>query len=367
MLKIYSVLLSLFTLLSCVKTPTDNSPSMNLVADAGDILVLSEGLQGYDNSTISLIKSSSAELERDYFSSSNNEQYLGDTANDMIIIGDTAYVVLSTSSMIRAINIKSGKKLKDIFLPNDCLPRHITSISDTSLCVSCLLRSSILFINLNDLSNLNEVSTGPQPEGIAIFDDYIFVANSAYGDFNYMHADAATISVISISNGVEILKLSSGVNCSELIINNENKRLYAACYNLPSLTDSLGDVIEYDLNNLTELRRWKVRARSLDFSISGDSLLFISQQPKGSNMSEGSGIAFIDLNNGKYGKIFDNPNKFDIWYGLNVSPFDGSIWVCNAREHINNGKVLVYNINNTNGPIKAFDVLLNPNKVLFIR
>ncbi len=352
---------------SCIETPTDNSALESFSAELGDVLVLSEGLQGYDNSEISLIKTRTNVISKEMFRNSNLGEFLGDTANDIVVKGDTAFIALSTSSIVRAVNIPDGKKIRDYALPENCTPRHLVYANDTTLCVSCLLRSSVVFINSNNGDILSEIATGPQPEGIARFEDKIFVANSAYGDFNYMHPDAGTISVLSQNAKSEIAKIYCGANCSEVIVNPVTRRLYAAFYNLPSLEDSTGGVVEYDIETLKELRRWNVRARNISLSITKDTIFCISQQPKGSSMSKGSGITAIDLTTGSQSVIINNPNRFEIWYGLSVSPFDGSLWVCNAKDHINNGEILVYNSTNYISPTYKFEVALNPNKVIFVK
>jgi hypothetical protein len=352
---------------SCIKAPSANTPIDHINAQAGDILVLCEGLQGYDNSTITLIKSSTGEVLNNYFTSANPGEYLGDTANDIILEGDTAYIALSTSSIIRQIRVSDGKKIRELKLPENCTPRNISKINNSEICVSCLLRSSIYIINLNDSSLCYEIPVGPQPEGIASYNNYVFSANSAYGDFNYQHPDAETIYVIDINAKKELLKLKSGTNVTEVLINSKRNTLYAVYYNLPSNEDSVGGIIEYNLESYQTLRSWKIRARNVEISNSGDSLYFISQMHKGSSMTEESGVSVLDLNSGKTEMIIQNPNKFDIWYGLSISEFDNSIWICNSKNHINNGVVLVYNHNNLKNPIRTFDVGQNPNNIIFIR
>lgn len=357
----------IFFLISCMETPTDKSPGLFESAESGDVLILSEGLMGYDNSSISLIKSKSGTVIREYFKSANNNEYLGDTANDILLKGDTAYIVLTTPSIIRKFNINTGKKKGDIILPENCQPRRITQISNTLLCVTCLLRSSVYIFSDIDTSISYEIMTGPQPEGVSYFNGLIFTANSAYGDFNYLHPDAETVSVISSENFQETKKIKSGVNCTEVLVNPIKNTLYAVYYHLPSMQDSIGGIIEYDLGTLTPKRNWKIRARNLNLSSSGDSLIFISRMHKGSTKNEEASVSAIDLNNSQIYKLISNPNNKDIWYGLSISPFDESIWICNARNHINNGEIVVYRRNDLTNPAMRFDVMLNPNSVKFIK
>ncbi|MFA5511588.1 MAG: hypothetical protein WC313_03980 [Candidatus Kapaibacterium sp.] len=348
-----------------MKTPVDSSPHELLQAETGDVIVLCEGLQGYDNSALTLIKSNSGVVLEEYFKQSNSGDYLGDTANDILITGDTALIALSTSSTIRSLRVSTGAKISDIKLPENCTPRKITAINDNEFCVTCLLRSSIFFFSLDDTSNRYEVPVGPQPEGITYFNGNVFVANSAYGDFNYMHPDAETVSVVGAKSRSESRKIKAGTNTFEVLVNHETNRLYAVYYHLPSLDDSTGGIYEYDLSNFNVVRKWSIRARNVCFNRGKDSLFFISQQPKGSSMSEDSGIAVIDLNDGNSEMIINNTKRFDIWYGLAVSPYDDSIWICNSVNHVNKGKILVYSHSDYISPSRIFDVGLNPNKILF--
>ncbi|MBX3044427.1 MAG: hypothetical protein KIT33_13040 [Candidatus Kapabacteria bacterium] len=365
-LVILLIILAMFvTFFACVKTPTDSLPINTNKADSGDILVLSEGLQGYDNSALTLIKSQSGEVVKEYFKSSNNNEKLGDTANDIILKGDTAIIVLTTPSILRLVNIKSGLKIKDIPMPENCQPRHIDRISDSTFCVSCLLRNSIVIVNINSSSIQKEIEVGPQPEGIAYHDGFIFTANSAYGDFNYLHPDAGTISIISLENSLEIKKIKSGTNCNEVLVVPEHDLLFAAYYDLPSREDSTGGIVMYKLKTLEEVRRWSIRTRNLTFNPFDNKLYFISQKPKGSKTMGESGISVLDFETGKITSLVVNNYPQDIWYGLSVSHLDGSIWLCNAGNHINNGKILKFN---TLGVQEhSFEVMQNPNTIIFVR
>ncbi len=360
------ILIFSFILNSCIKSPIDNSPISSSKAELGDILVLEEGLQGFDNSALTLIKSMSGEIVADYFKSSNSDQFLGDTANDIIQKGDTALIVMSGSSIIRLIRISDGKFIKNIELPFESMPRKIAKVSDSLFCVSLLFKSTVAIININNNQIISEIQVGPQPEGITFFNNYIYTANSAYGDLNYKHKDAETISVIDFTSNKEIKKILCGPNCNEVLINPKHNKLYGIFYNLPSKENVKGGIIEYDLTNLEEIRRWDIRAHSVRLSTTMDSLIFISQMSKGSSMSEQSGISCIDLLSGNQEMIIKNPNKNDMWYNIDISPYDSSIWLCNAKNHINNGEILVFNNKNNNLPILKFNVLQNPNKIIFV-
>jgi len=350
---------------SCIKTP-DNVESSNFSeAKSGDILVLSEGLQGYDNSLLSLIKYESGEIIKNYVSQSNNFN-LGDTSNDMIINGDTAIIPSSTTGKIFCINITNGKIYRVINLLENSIPRKCVFINDSIAAVTDLFNNKAIIFNYKIGVIIFATNTGPQPEGIEYYDNLIFTANSAYGDFNWIHPDAETISVIDINSRKEIKKIKANVNVIELKINKSKKRLYAAYINLPSRIDSLGGIIEYDLITLNKLREWRTNPRSINISDDGRELYFLNQPTINKVKNQWRGVSKIDLNTGEISNLIQN-EKNDIWYSLYYNSFDDTILIGNAKNHNVDGELLIYSTLPKIQLLKKFTVGMNPNTIYVLK
>jgi hypothetical protein len=348
---------------SCIQTP--QSPLETKVSNAayGDAFILCEGLRGYDNSTLSLYEYQTGKIENDWYTKSNPGLKIGDTAEDITRKGDTAYIAVTTSGVIERFRLSDGQSLGRLELSKGCWPRSIAIINDTTAFVTNLAKSTLIKFNPSTLVFIGEISVGPQPEGIDFYNNYIFTANSAYGDLNWKNQFAETISVIDINSFKEIQKIKAGPNICEVAVNRKNLKLYAAYYNLPSRKDSSGGIIEYDLNTLTQTRQWSTHPRNITLNEKGDYLYFINQHQDGKS-SVLSGISAINLITGELTNIIEKPNKADIWYSLNIKN-DNTIWIANARNNNVNGEILVYDLANPALKITSFEVGLNPNKIIF--
>ncbi|HRP02238.1 MAG TPA: hypothetical protein PLE30_06270 [Candidatus Kapabacteria bacterium] len=360
------ILLTLIAFLSiaCVQTPQVVDLGKDITCKSGDIIVVCEGLMGYDNSDLSVLEVNTGLSSNNYFTNNNPKSALGDTANDALLKGDTLIVCSTGASFVNFINIENGKSEKIILLPADCKPRKMALLNDSILAMTDLIKSRLLLININQDSVVNWISVGPQPEGVAIYNNFIFTSNSAYGDFNYKHPDAHTISVVDLRLKKEIQKIQTGINPIEILVNDVNKKMYVAYIHLPSKVDSMGGIIEYDLQTFEKLREWRCYPRSLSLNKNKGELFYINQM-NGKN-GYWKGVSKIDLISGDTKHLIENKSN-DIWYGLNIDDLDGSIWIANAKNHINNGEALMYANNEYTSPKYRFETSINPNKFIFIK
>ncbi len=353
----------LIVCLGCIRTPNEPERIYAINIKIGDILILCEGLQGYDNSAISYINSATGKCITEAYSHVNKGIRLGDTANDMVPFNDTLYVCSTIGNFIEIIDIKSLRTIRRIELSPNSAPRNLVVDSSFIYC-TLLYESSLLVIN-KFTNELKLIPTGPQPEGLALLPENIVItANSAYGDFNAHHLYAGTISIIDLQYYSEIKKIYIGPNVCEVLFNPKNNRVYAVYYNLPSKPNSLGGIVELSYPDFTILRKWYCQPFRVNLSFNGDSLYFISQKRSDLKNTEAA-ISFIDLQSGTHG-VYQLFKENDIYYALTVSPFDGSIWVGNALNHQTNGYIFKVNPNGPSVEIK-FDVSLNPNRIVFVR
>ncbi len=347
---------------ACIEAPNAVLPTDPLLGSHG-VFVLSEGLWGSDNSALARIDIAGGACNINYFQSANPNLRLGDNASDIVIKGDTAFVAVSTSSTIEAFSKINGKSYGRIRLPENSQPRKIVIINDTTAYVTLLFKSAIAKFNPKTLSLQEElIATGPFPEGICRLGDYLYVANSGYGDYFYKQPKAGTISVIDLKSEKEIRNLPCGNNAIEVIASKKSSSIFAAYYNLPSLRDSAGGIVEYDATTGAEKRRWRLRATDITLSGREDTLFFL-----GGNTDEITGVYVIALQNAdaKPELVIKNTASGQIWYSLTQSPDMSQIWVGNAKQFQSQGEVLIFNNRKDSLPVKKYPVTTNPNKILF--
>ncbi|MGA2296491.1 MAG: hypothetical protein ABSG15_02980 [FCB group bacterium] len=352
------IIVTFLFLVSCVRQPNEPINSTQTQTGQNGAFILCEGLWGMDNSTLSRYDFKTGDLINDYFSNINSGLRLGDLANDIVIKGDTAFISVSTSKTIEVITVSTGKSLGRLYLNGNNCPRKICIVNDTSAFITDLYANCIYEFNPKTIAwkNLNIV-VGPAPEGITKSEKYLFVANSGYGDYFANKPKAGTISVIDLINRTEVASLINLPDVIEVIYNAKNQKLYAAYNNLPSLKDSTGGIVEFDADNFTELRRWKLNAKSISLSQTGDSLFFLSD----------SGASLLNLNiiNSQPQLLIRNIINNEYWYSLAVSYYDYTIWIGNAKNYQVAGEIIIYDLKSTISPKIRFNVGVNPNKIVF--
>jgi DNA-binding beta-propeller fold protein YncE len=347
----------LLLMISCVQDPT--APVKN-IADptvSEGAYIICEGIWGQSNASLARYDSKNGEMINGYFSNSNPNLSLGDLANDIVIYGDTAFVAVTSARAIEAFLVSTGKSIGRIILPANSAPREIAIQNDTTAYVSDLYLDVLHKFNpaKMELKGQN-IKTGPAPEAVAFFEDKLFVANSGYGYYRRNEPKAGTVSIIDPHLGVEFELLEDMPNVVELLIDQKTKKLYCCYYHITAEFDSVGGIVEYDLNTFKKTRRWVIDALSIEFSPTQDSLFFISN----------NNIFSLDLSTSDPPALMiENPKPAEIWYALAVSPLDNSLWVFNAKNHQMNGELLIYDIFAGDKPKNVHPLGVNPSKAVF--
>ena len=357
----YSILFLLLILIglsSCVNPPVE--PAENDLPDniTSGALILCEGLYGQSNSTISIYDNETHAIYNKYLAKKNQNYKLGDIANDILVCGEFSVILVTNNNKIVFFETNTGKVIKELEIGERKLPRKIIKYNDSLLLFSNLLDNTIEMINTKTL-NLEDfiISTGPAPEGIAIYNDYLFIANSGYGDYLSNEKDAGTIYVIDLLTRQLVKKLYNVPNVLELDICTKTKKLYARYNNLPRYQDSLGGIVEYDLDSLVEIRRWYLSSYCAEINENGSKLYYLSDD----------GLNAIELNeislNPKL--IIEKNNSTDVWYSIKLNEKNDEIWISNAKNYQTEGEILIYNLNLPTIRKNYLQVGLNPNTITF--
>jgi len=351
---IFLILFTALILNSCIEPPTKPLEQIPASADNG-VCILCEGLWGMDNATLSRYNLNTGMVENNIYSKANQGLKLGDLASDFVVWGNIALISVTTTHTIEKIDLKSGKSLGRIIFPNKHAPRKIAIINDSLAAVTDLHNHFISFFNPYSLHIIKDsIPVGPAPEGLAVSGQALLVVNSGYGDYLANKPKASTVSVISINSMREIGNFYVAPNPIEILINKKQNTIYISYNNLPSLKDSLGGIVQFDLTSLKETARIRTNVRSMTLTSTGDTLLFISD----------STVSFIDLSrNFEQQVLIRNSKPKDIWYSLACTS-DGTILVGNAKNYQISGELLIFPKGKYTLPTKRYKLGSNPNKIV---
>lgn len=342
-------------ILSCKENSQNVQVSETDTTSTDIALILCEGLWGYNNSTISKLNLKTFQIFNDFTSFTNKNFKIGDTANDILIKGDTFFVVVTTSKALEYFDLKTGKLLGYITLEGNSAPRHIAIINDTLVAITDLYLDCVYFVNLLNRKIENTVPVGPAPEYVECFGNKLFVANSGYGDYRAKEPKASTISIIDIALRKEVESIRVSPNPIEILIDKRRSLLYVSYNHLPSLKDSIGGIIMFELNTLKKLNEWKVRSRSMTIDeISGD-IYFVTD----------SGISLLRPFSGIIDNVVSNNSKFDNWYSVAYDRKRNMLLVGNAKNYSIEGEVIIFGLDAVQPYIKLrLTVGVNPSEII---
>lgn len=355
-------LIFLILLYSCVDTPNEPTYSNVDINSGNSAIILCEGLKGHDNSSISYYDHSSGIIQNYFYQDINPGFKIGDTANDMVNIGDTVLIAVTGSKTIEMFESTTGHQLGRVVFQGNKSPRHIAVVNDSVVAVTHLYSNQISFVNIRNKKVLQDVSVGPNPEGIAYKEPYIYVCNSGLGALNKTAEKAGTLSVID-KYGNYITDIYCGPNVQDVIISSTLNRAYVS-YNNTYLPDSLGGIVEINLNNLEISNKWQLFAFEPYLDDQNNRLYFIEQTPPGLEENNWRGVSYLDINTGQINRLIENTSNSEFWYSVNVNNKRGEIWIANAKNYVIEGEVIIYDAENLQ-EISSLKVGLNPNTIVF--
>jgi DNA-binding beta-propeller fold protein YncE len=342
----------------CVEDPPVTPPGDINGDSLRGVLVVNEGLQGQDNSTLTFHDPATGETVQDFFARRNPGLRLGDTGNDIDIRNDRAYIVVSRSQNIEVLELPSGRSLGRIRIGGGD-PRKLAIVDDSTGFVT-LFSDEVVRVDLRRFTVGARAPVGPAPEGLAAIAGRVFVANSGMGFLRQREPKAGTVSVLDARTGGETALLHPGPNPQSLLADTA-RGLVLVQYGMPD-ADSLGGVVAYDALTLAEVRRWSVRGAGVAGEMALDAergLLYVVD-------GEGSLVRIaVSSPAGPQRFLLQSPPSRLGFYGVGVSPTDGAIYASYVTSYVLPGAVIVYE---RDGRLRGrFDAGLNPSSFGFFQ
>lgn len=343
------VLLLLLSLFSCKKKPTGPEAEAPAMLEHG-MLVLNEGLFQLNNSSLSWVNTNDHSVNNLFFEQKTNRG-LGDTGNDLGRYGNKIYIVVNVSSTVEVLDATTGLPLVRISMIANGTPKQPRSIAfyGPNAFVTCY-DGFVDVIDTASLTVTQRIATGSNPEGLAISNGKLYVANS--GGLNAV-ADS-TISIISLSSFQELARITVGMNPGDVC------------------TDTQGDVYVISHGNYGTVpsRMHRIdpvtdtKAQSFTFDASGMT-----------RMNSNLLISYYDFDSGNSAiGLFDavteqliSPDYIPTaaiatLYGVTYSPLTNKIYCSDANAYTNTGYVHLFSATGTFE--RSYHVGLNPSKVL---
>ena len=348
--------LSFFT--SCEDDNT--TPSVPEISTG--LFVLNQGQDGQNNASLTYYNLATNLTTEDIFKTKNNRG-LGDIAQDVIRYGSNIYITLTNSSIVEVVNATTGISKKTISMVNasnqPSKPRSLAALNGKVYIT--LLDGHLARLDTTTLTIDKTISVGANPEGIAVANNKLYVANS--GGFNYqVNAKAdSTISVIDPTTFTETKKIKVVINPTMIKADKYGDLYVLSMGNYGDIPTAL-QRIEGSTDKVTAISAVK----AVNFTIDDDNAYIYNYEYDAVTYAViNKSYSVYDVKNEKVLKtnFISESAIAKTPYSIDVDPLTKNVFISES-DYVNTGKMYCYG---SDGAFKySFNVGVNPTKIAFI-
>jgi DNA-binding beta-propeller fold protein YncE len=326
--------------------PISSRPESSFAPDEPiGIYLLNEGNMGSNKASIDYVDFCNGCYIRNIYGERNPDviKELGDVGNDIQVYGNRLYAVVNCSHKVEVMDLRTCRRIGQIDIPNCRYIRfkgdkaYVSSyVGPVSIDPNAQL-GAIFELDTATLKITREVTVGYQPDEFEIINNFLYVANS--GGYRGPHYDS-TISVVSLDNFRQTQKLPVCINPHRVRRDQYNQLWITSRGNykdVPSLLTCLS-------TNTLAKSTYPIAVSEMVFY--GDSMYFygVNWSDKVQNNLISYGIFNIrtkELVTDHF--ITDGTEKnIKIPYGILVNPYNGDIYVTDAKNYVSSGTLYCY-------------------------
>jgi YVTN family beta-propeller protein len=311
----------LLSLHSCKSDKPENiiNPIVNIGGNGG-VYIVNEGGFQFGNASISYYNETDKTITNDIFKNANNVG-LGDVCQSMYLQNNVAYVVVNNSSKVEVISTHDFKVIKTI--QGFVSPRYFLPVSNSKAYVSDLNSNKITIVNLSSNTITGSIPCHGWSEEMKMIYGNVFVTNLKSNQLRIV--DAATDHVKD--------SIVVGYAPSSLVEDKEGK-LWVLCVG-DSLTNKAGSLYKINPINFGVEQSFNFSLadapRSLKMNATLDTLYFLNR-----------GIFQMPINQITLPALPFIPRDGRNIYGFDINPNNGNIYVADAIDYIQKGKIYCY-------------------------
>ena len=194
------------------------------------VFILNEGAYLAGNAELSFYDISTGTVSGNLYSAANDGATLGDVANAMVRQGERLIIAVNNSARLDIVDILTHRSLGRIQLPG--LPRQI-AVAGSDKAYVTMQDSTIAIVDLQQMSYVRSISTGPFPDGVVRTQGRVFILNSGFGS-------GSSISVIDEASDsvVATIRTPDGPTYAAL---GPDGRIYTVCTGRSDFSDPSND------------------------------------------------------------------------------------------------------------------------------
>ncbi|MBN8702287.1 MAG: YncE family protein [Bacteroidetes bacterium] len=318
-----TVLIFLFLLIftSCRKEIEPIQLDSTPIKQGDGVFICNEGNFQFGNSKVGHYNYSTGVYQQDLYRVVNGVP-LGDVCQSMVQHNDRIYVVVNNSGKIEVVNASDFKSLATI--SGFVSPRYMCVVSSSKAYVTDLYSNKIAIVNLLSNTITGYISCPGWTEELLFFNNEVYVTNYTRGKVYVVNptTDALQDSIV-VAKGANSLVLDKNSNLWVMCSGEATTSTVSALYKINSANHQTVTTLVFPSQVDSPFR--------LSINASKDTLFYLNTH-----------VFKLDINSTS---VSSTPfiNSIGSFYGLKINPYDNTIWVADAIDYIQNGKVYTYN------------------------
>ncbi|HEY8399703.1 MAG TPA: DUF5074 domain-containing protein [Cytophagaceae bacterium] len=340
-IKLISIL-SLLFLGSCVSDKPDIQPEVPIsTSKASGVFIINEGNFQYGNSSVSYYNFSDGKVTEDVFQAANKRP-LGDVCQSINVFDGKAYVVVNNSGKIEIVDPNDFSSIGVI--QGLTSPRYFLGVTPEKAYVTDLFGNAISVIDLTTNKKVKEIPCAGWTEELLMTSSRVFVTNI---EKEYLYV--VDISSDKITDSIQLGKAPNSLQLDR------DGKLWVLCRGKKNETPgSLHriDPVTLDVEVTLPFANSSYEPWRLRINGSRDTLYYLND-----------GVYQLSVYQTQLpAQPLISPNGIEIW-GLGIQPDSGIVYVSDAIDYIQKGKVYRYKSDGT--LINSFQVGITPGEFYF--
>lgn len=309
--------------------------------------LLNEGNMGSNKATIDYLDFCNGCYIRNIYGERNPNviKELGDVGNDIQIYGNRLYAVINCSHKVEVMDARTCRRIGQVDIPNCryiCFhagKAYISSyVGPISIDPNAQL-GAVFEIDTATLQITRKVTVGYQPEELVVYNEHIYVVNS--GGYRAPDYDS-TMSVISLRDFRQVQKIPVCLNPHRLRKDQYNQLWITSRGDYKDVQPQL---ICFSPATNSQLSIANAPAAS-EMVIVGDSMYYYGSHWNEQTMSNTITYGVLNIQypiSNIRPLITDGTEKnIKIPYGIQVNPYNGDIYVTDAKNYVSSGQLHCY-------------------------
>ena len=309
--------------------------------------LLNEGNMGSNKATIDYLDFCNGCYIRNIYGERNPNvvKELGDVGNDIQIYGNRLYAVINCSHKVEVMDARTCRRIGQVDIPNcryinfyDGKAYVSSYVGPVSIDPNAQL-GAVFEIDTATLQITRKVTVGYQPEELIVNNEHIYVVNS--GGYRAPDYDS-TMSIISLKDFRQVQKIPVCINPHRLRKDQYNQLWITSRGDYKDVQPQL---ICFSPATNSQLLIANAPAAS-EMVIVGDSMYYYGSHWNEQTMSNTITYGVLNIQypiSNIRPLITDGTEKnIKIPYGIQVNPYNGDIYVTDAKNYVSSGQLHCY-------------------------